>query len=121
KVTYTDGVNGGVLVNGLDGDDAFAFDDNSSSMTVDGGNGNDLFQIGQLFTAYTQTAGLDEWTIPAADFVLTTRGYLSKGVSNSTTINGGSGDDIFAVFRNVASLQLNGDAGDDTFIVRTFL
>ncbi len=121
KVTYTDGVNGGVLVNGLDGDDAFALDDNSSSMTIDGGNGNDIFQVGQLFTAYHQTAGLDESTVPSTDFADTTRGLLSKGVSNPTTINGGSGDDIFAVFRNVATLQLNGDAGDDTFIVRTFL
>ena len=73
KVTYTDGVNGGVLVNGLDGDDAFALDDNSSSMTIDGGNGNDIFQIGQLFTAYRQTAGLDEWTVPSTDFADTTR------------------------------------------------
>ena len=36
-------------------------------------------------------------------------------------LNGGTGDDVFEVFRNVATLHLNGDAGDDTFVVRTFV
>jgi Ca2+-binding RTX toxin-like protein len=116
KVTYDDGINGSVLVNGNAGDDAFALDDNSTSMTINGGSGNDLFRVGQLFTAYTADA-----EFPAGSFVPTTRGDLSPGVTFSTTINGGSGDDIFAVFHNLAPLQLNGDAGDDTFIIRTFL
>ena len=83
-------------VNGLDGDDAFALDDTSSSMTVNGGNGNDIFRIGQLFTAYRRTTGLAEFgRSRRADFVDTTRGLLSNGVSDPATINGGTGDDIF--------------------------
>ncbi len=31
------------------------------------------------------------------------------------------GDDIFEVFRNVATLNLYGDAGDDTFVIRSFV
>src|SRR5262249_11663127 len=52
KVTYTDGINGNVIVNGNDGDDTFALDDTSSIMTVNGGSGNDNFRIGQLYTNY---------------------------------------------------------------------
>ena len=126
KVTYTDGINGGLLVNGLAGDDTFAFDDNASLMTVNGGSGNDSFRVGQLYTSYTSGV---EFGLPtsqtdpayAASFFAATRGWLSNGVSYATTMNGGSGDDTFEVLRNKAVIQLNGDAGDDTFIVRSFI
>ena len=74
-----------------------------------------------MFTAYTCPDATSS-AIPAGRLRRHhARLTLSNGVSQSTTINGGTGDDIFAVFRNVATLQLNGDAGDDTFIIRTFL
>ena len=116
KVTYTAGINGGVILNTGAGDDTVALDDTASAMTINGGAGNDLFQVGQLFTSYVADS-----EFPAASFFSSTRGYLSRGVSFSATINGGSGDDTFQIFRNVAPLQLNGDAGDDTFIVRSFV
>src|SRR4029079_12234196 len=34
---------------------------------------------------------------------------------------GGSGDDVFEVFRNVAMLNLYSDARDDTFVIRSFV
>ena len=118
KVTYTSGINGGVVVNGLNGDDDFAMDDNASVMTVNGGTGNDSFHVGQLFTSYVADPAFG---ITPADFFASTRGLLSNGVSFATTINGGTGDDFFEVFRNKAVLQLNGDSGDDTFIIRSFI
>jgi hypothetical protein len=40
-----------VSISGGDGDDAFHLDDTSAELTIDGGNGADRFQIGQLFGA----------------------------------------------------------------------
>jgi hypothetical protein len=47
-VYYTQRINGGVTVNGYEGDDEFAFDGTSSTMTVNGMEGNDRFTIGQV-------------------------------------------------------------------------
>ncbi|MFZ1409933.1 MAG: hypothetical protein WAS07_00575, partial [Micropruina sp.] len=116
KVTYTDGINGMVLINGNDGDDTFALDDTATMVTINGGTGNDTFRIGQLYTSYVPDPEFGE-----TDFFASTRGSLSNGISFPATINGGSGDDTFEVFRNRAALQLNGDTGDDTFIIRSFV
>ena len=116
KVTYTSGINGGVVLNGGNGDDTFALDNTASALTVNGGAGNDRFQVGQLFNRYTADA-----EFAAAATFSSSRGWLSSGVDFPATLNGGAGDDTFQIFRNVASLQLNGDAGDDTFIVRSFI
>src|SRR3954454_2146926 len=83
-------------------------------MTINGNSGNDIFEIGQLY--YLYSIGIDP-----ADLVATTRGDLSAGVSFPTVINGGTGEDFFEVFHNLAELQLNGEAGDDTFVLRTFI
>src|SRR6185295_9936357 len=50
-----------------------------------------------------------------------TRGFLSNGVSQSTTIFGGTGRDNFTVYSNKAELFLFGDEDDDTFTVRAFV
>ncbi len=91
-VHYDEGVNGGVIVNGLGGDDAFALDDTSTTVTVNGDEGNDVFRIGQLFTPVAPGGALAV-AVPLTDFVLTTRGYLTRGVSYPATVNGGSGND----------------------------
>ena len=106
----------GLLINSLGGDDHFALDDNTAQTTINGGEGNDLFQVGQLWGAFTPA---DPTEAPVVR--MTTRGELTNGVSFETTINGGNGNDLFSVFSNVAPLHLNGDAGDDTFVIRTFL
>ena len=54
------------------------------------------------------------------DTTETTRGFLSNGVSQATTILGGEGDDRFTVFRNHAYLRLEGGLGDDSFTLRSF-
>ena len=106
------------MVSGLGGDDYFASDDNSALTTLEGGAGNDSFQIGQLFG--TARAAPDVAPEDAFDTTLTTRGHLSRGVSFATTANGGIGDDTFSVYSNKAVLNLNGDDGDDSFILRAF-
>ena len=62
----------------LGGDDRFALDDNSSVTTIEGGEGNDLFQVGQLFGSIISTE-------PPAT-IDTTRGKLTNGISFATTI-----------------------------------
>ena len=130
KVVYDALINGGVIVNGGDGDDKFAWDDTSTFMTVNGDGGNDRFYVGQILTDYDPNSsefgipfgtGLPGDTTFDANFFASTRGWLTNGVSNPVTINGGTGDDIFDIFRNKAVLTLNGEAGDDTFIIRTFV
>ena len=62
KVLYDSGINGGVIVSGLDGDDTFAFDDTSTFMEVNGDAGNDRFFVGQLLTDYLASGvGRDPW------------------------------------------------------------
>ena len=59
RVNYDENINARLIVNGLGGNDAFAADDNSSITTLDGGAGDDTFQIGQVFgTARDDAANL---------------------------------------------------------------
>ena len=89
-----------------------------SRTTLDGGAGNDSFQVGQLFG--TARAFPDVAPEDAFDTTLTTRGHLSRGVSFATVANGGIGDDTFTVYSNKAELHLNGNDGDDSFLLRAF-
>ena len=115
-ITYDNKINAGLAVNGLAGNDVFALDDNSTSTVINGGAGDDSFFVGQM---YGDTVLFDgEFGAVLTD---TTRGQLTNGVSYATTINGGTGNDLFSILRNRAALQLNGEAGDDTFVIRTFL
>ena len=49
RVNYDENINARLIVNGLGGNDKFVADDNSAITTLDGGDGNDTFQIGQVF------------------------------------------------------------------------
>ena len=115
-ITYDNKINAGLAVNGLAGNDVFALDDNSTSTVINGGAGDDSFFVGQM---YGDTVLFDGEF--GAVLTNTTRGQLTNGVSYATTINGGTGNDLFSILRNRAALQLNGEAGDDTFVIRTFL
>ena len=117
RINYDANVNS-LNVNALGGDDSVAGDDNSTATTIDGGAGNDTFQIGQVFGSTrvpSDVAAADQFST-----ILTTRGYLSSGVSSPTAIRGGTGDDTFQVYSNRAELQLAGEDGNDTFILRAF-
>ena len=115
-----DSLDAGVIVYGRGDDDMFVFDDNSSAMDVFGDDGNDIFQIGQMFKsprdAYANLPQ-EDWF----DTTLTTRGYLSNGISHSVSLYGGNGDDNFVVYHNLATLGLYGENDDDKFTIRAFV
>ncbi len=101
-------------------------DDVLAATTINLGDGNDRVQVGQVFRSerVKDSRACQLITGITAEDVFTTieitRGWLSNGVSEPTTINGGDGNDNFTVFRNVAVLNLNGGDGDDLFTVRAF-
>ncbi|MFC1820793.1 hypothetical protein ACFLZG_06895, partial [Thermodesulfobacteriota bacterium] len=114
---------GGLFLYGREGNDSFIFDDNSIPMTVYGDAGDDLFQIGQIFQSARDGSNLYNGLL-FGDYFLTThttRGYLSNGVSFPTTMYGGTGNDNFTVYRNLAEIFLFGEEDDDAFRVRAFV
>ncbi|MGH3553392.1 MAG: hypothetical protein ACRDT5_12495, partial [Mycobacterium sp.] len=119
RINYDSSINL-LQVNGGTQDDYFYVDDNSAITVLDGGLGNDQFQFGQMFgadrTSPDAVAPGDEIAT-----VLTTSGYLSRGISYATTAYGGDGADTFTVYSNKAPLKLFGEAGNDTFVVRAFV
>ena len=120
RVNYDNAVNGRLAVYGLGGNDYFAVDDNAATTTLDGGNGNDTFQIGQMYGMRRDAiySGLS----PADYFptIATTRGYLSRGTSEPLVALGGAGDDAFTVYSNQGTLRLEGNDGNDIFTVQAF-
>ena len=100
--------------------DEFYVDDNAAITVLDGGDGNDVFQFGQMFgadrTSPDRVAFGDE-----IQTVETTLGFLSRGISYSTVAYGGDGEDRMTVFSNKALLKLFGEGGNDEFVVRAFV
>ena len=112
----------GITLNTLYGDDYVASDDTLAVFTINGGEGNDRFQIGQVFKSQRDSDVETANVLPQDVFATLeiTRGWLSNGISAAMTINGGGGNDDFTVFHNKQSLTLNGGDGDDNFTVRAF-
>ena len=119
RINYDANLNGRLIVEGRGGNDYFAVDDNSAITTLDGGAGDDNFQIGQIFGSQ-RNIGANLASTDVFGTVATTRGYLSRGTSAPLVAEGGSGNDVFQVYSNQAALRLEGDDGDDLFIVRAF-
>ena len=118
RINYYDNLES-IIVNTLDGADFVVSDNTNAEVTINGGDGNDLFQIGQLFNSPRDTdAGIDPYDV--FDTVQTTKGFLSSGINAPMTINGEDGNDSFVVFRNLKVLTLNGGDGDDEFLVKAF-
>ena len=109
-----------IVVNGGLGDDRFAVDDTAAEITINGEEGQDSFQIGQLYSAPRTPVDANVSVDDAFATIQTTRGFLSNGNSRPMTVNGGTGNDRFVVFHNKAELALNGDDGDDMFEIRAF-
>ena len=123
RVNYDGDINGGLIIQGRDGDDNFVLDDNLAATTINGDAGNDSFQVGQVFASPRDETNPNNGLAPRDFFDTTaiTRGYLSNGVSKSTTLTGGFGDDKFTVYRNLAEIYLFGNEDDDSFLIRAFV
>ena len=119
RVNYDFTMNRGLQVSGRAGDDEFSLDDNAVATTIDGGVGDDQFQVGQMFGSLREFPKIP-FKDDVFDTVETTRGFLSNGISQDTTILGGRGEDRFVVFHNQALLNLDGGSGNDSFTVRAF-
>ncbi len=112
-------VNGRVRVNALGGDDEFYSDDTSTMITLDGGAGEDLFQIGQMFGSDRVSPNVllgDE-----IETNETTQGFLSVGNSHPMIVYGGTENDTFNVYSNKGLTKLFGEDGNDLFVVRAFV
>ena len=121
RVNYDAALNGRLTVFGKGGNDYFGVDDNSAITTLDGGAGNDVFQVGQIFGAKRDEENgglLPNDTFPV--LIATTRGWLSPGTHAPLVATGGTGNDEFIVYSNQAELRLEGDDDNDLFIVRAF-
>lgn len=126
RINYSSNITGGLTVAGVGGDDAFVSDDNMAITTLDGGEGDDLFQIGQLFgtprlnpdgrgASSRASQRLDQFVTQ-----LTTNGWLSLGASFEMHAVGGAGDDCFSVFSHSAPLHIDAGEGDDSVAISTF-
>src|SRR5262249_27439067 len=91
-----------------------------AAITINGGAGQDFFQIGQLYRS-RRTPELAN-VLPEDVFatIETTRGWLSNGISKPMTINGGDDNATFIVFHNPTARNLNGNNGDDNFLIQAF-
>ena len=95
------------------------------SITLDGGAGYDLFQIGQIFGTQRDseprpTAARCCRPTRSRRSSPTTRGWLSPGTHAPLVATGGTGNDEFVVYSNQAEIRLEGDDDNDLFIVRAF-
>jgi Ca2+-binding RTX toxin-like protein len=109
----------------------FYVDDNSAITVLTGADGGSTYQFGQIFGTSrvggsSVQFGDDVATIEVAlgysDVAQTqvVPGFLTRGISFSTTAYGGEGNDSFFVYSNKASLKLYGEDGNDNFVVRAF-
>ena len=122
RVNFTNGIDVvNLYANG--GDDKVVVDGTAAVTNIDGGAGNDTFQVGQLYNsdrkAGTQNIASEDGfkTIQNSDGK-----YLSEGVSEGSklSIDGGIGDDTFTALRNVGSLNMAGSRGNDAFSVYNY-
>ena len=121
RINYDTALNGRLTIDGQGGNDAFYSDDTSVIVALQGGAGDDTFQIGQIFGEKRDTtAGLLLAQDVFPDLVPTTRGWLSPGISAPLVAEGGTGKYEFRVYSNQAELRLEGDDNNDLFIVRAF-
>ncbi|PYR14346.1 MAG: hypothetical protein DMF94_34420, partial [Acidobacteria bacterium] len=125
RINYDENANSRLIVRGFAGNDYFAVDDNAAITTLDGGAGDDTFQIGQIYGSprISMPDGGHAASVAAGDeffTVATTAGFLSRGATFALTAYGGTGNDKFTVYSNKAELRLEGNDGNDDFIIRAF-
>ena len=114
-----------VQVNMGDGNDSVSVDGTLTDVAINGGAGNDSFQIGQLYQSERTAKVSDEdkgAQIAANDVfktVKTTDGYVSDGVGAGTslTLNGEEGMDKFNLLHSVGDTNMFGGADNDEFTI----
>jgi len=112
-----------IRISGSFGDDYFAVDDTHAEVTIEGNEGEDRFQVGQLYRSPRDGGAYEFNHIETEDIyftIETTVGWLSNGISKPMTIYGGTENDYFTVFHNKEVLSLFGEDGDDTFLIKAF-
>src|SRR5260370_4702110 len=109
-------MNGGVHVYAIGGNDYCAVDDNAAATYLDGGSGDNSFQIGQLYgmrrtaaavasapadlPTYGLSGNLAAENVFDVATVATTRGWLSRGTSEPLRAQGGTRHKPFHLSRN---------------------
>ena len=92
------------------GGDFVTLDNNRAATTIRGGEGEDHFQVGQIFKSERDAANANIAEEDEFETVLTTRGHLSNGISRDTTIEGEMpATTNSSLFRNTAELALFGE------------
>ena len=79
RINYDAAINGRLTVYGQGGNDVFAADDNSAITTLDGGLGNDSFQIGQIYGSKRDSLAPTTTPSITSGGSLTTAGRLRHG------------------------------------------
>ena len=124
RINYDTALNGRLTVYGLGGNDAFFADDTSAIVTLDGGAGDDSFQIGQIFGTKRDAEPTEgapaRRTTSSRSLIATTRGWLSPGIARAAGRAGRHRQRRVHVYSNQAELRLEGDDDNDLFIVRAF-
>ena len=82
RINYDENINSRLTVNGGNGNDTFAVDDNSSITTLDGGARDDTFLIGQAYPRVSPDVAPED----AFPTTYTTLGWVSHGVDFPTTV-----------------------------------
>src|SRR5207248_2034882 len=90
RINYDAAINGRLIVNGMGGNDYFASDDNSAVTTLDGGLGNDTFQIGQIFGLARDPYGVGGITPPTCTPTLS-----ADGLTRDTSCGSLNREDVF--------------------------
>lgn len=92
------------------GNDSVSIDGTLSVMAVDGGSGNDLFNVGQMYNTKRSTSvGLNDLDVFSDSTLATSEGYLSVGNHFSLTIKGGYDDDTYNILHTGAPLSIEGN------------
>ena len=123
RINFTSGIDI-VNLNANGGNDKIFVDGTAKITNIDGGAGNDEFQIGQLYNSERKSDS--NQSIVADDEFNTIRTtdekWLSDGVSKESVLNveGGVGNDTFTSLHNEGFLSMAGGRGNDSFAIHSF-
>jgi Ca2+-binding RTX toxin-like protein len=121
RVNFWQGGVDNLLLDASLGNDKVSIDGTVAKTTVDLGGGKDTVTIGQLYASDRTQAGANLAKDDVFATTSTTEGFLSAGATQDLVVKGGNGNDEFNVLANSAQVALDGGKGDDTFAVSSFV